>query len=65
MPTPIPHSFLRLNRRGGRGSRLVDFSFKNESNENAGVFLTLIETTEKVNNLKKLEESNDYFRDYL
>ena len=25
MPTPIPHSFLRLNRRGGRGSRLVDF----------------------------------------
>ena len=25
MLTPIPHSFLRLNRRGGRGSRLVDF----------------------------------------
>jgi len=22
---PIPHSFLRLNWRGGRGSRLMDF----------------------------------------
>jgi hypothetical protein len=25
MPTPVPHSFLRLNWRGGNGSRLVDF----------------------------------------
>ncbi|CAN5316134.1 hypothetical protein BH11BAC5_BH11BAC5_36580 [soil metagenome] len=25
MPTPSPHSFLRLNRRGGRGSKLVGF----------------------------------------
>ena len=25
MPTPIPHSLLRLNQRGGRGSKLVDF----------------------------------------
>ena len=32
---------------------------KNESNDTAGVFLTLIETTEKVNNLNKIKETND------
>ncbi len=38
------------------------FSFspvKDENDQTAGVFLTLIETTEKVNNLKKFTETND------
>ena len=34
-PTPIPHSFLRLNQCGGRGSRLVDFSLSSEKKKNS------------------------------
>lgn len=54
--------FVPIYREGALKDAYWTFSFspiKNESNQTAGVFLTLIETTEKVNNLKKLEESND------
>ncbi|MEO7309330.1 MAG: PAS domain S-box protein [Chitinophagaceae bacterium] len=51
-----------IYREGAMNDAYWTFSFspvKNESNDTAGVFLTLIETTEKVNNLKKLIEAND------
>ncbi|MCY7292505.1 MAG: PAS domain-containing protein, partial [Ferruginibacter sp.] len=54
--------FVPIFREGEMKDAYWTFSFspvKNESNQTAGVFLTLIETTEKVNNLKKLVESND------
>ena len=54
--------YVPIYRDGALKDAYWTFSFspvKNESNQTAGVFLTLIETTEKVNNLKKLEESND------
>ena len=54
--------FVPIYRDGEMKEAYWTFSFspiKNENNQIAGVFLTLIETTDKVNNLKKLEESND------
>ncbi len=54
--------FVPIYREGAMKDAYWTFSFspvKNESNETAGVFLTLIETTDKVNNLKKLIETND------
>ena len=54
--------FIPIYREGEMKDAYWTFSFspiKNEKNQTAGVFLTLIETTDKVNNLKKLEETND------
>ncbi len=54
--------FVPIYREGALKDAYWTFSFspvKNESNVTAGVFLTLIETTEKVNNLKNLIETND------
>ncbi len=54
--------FIPIYREGAMKEAYWTFSFspvKNESDQTAGVFLTLIETTEKVNNLKRSEESND------
>lgn len=53
---------IPIFRDGTMKDAYWSFSFsavKDESNQTAGVFLTLIETTEKVNNLKKLIETND------
>ncbi len=53
---------IPIYREGEMKDAYWTFSFspvKDESNQTAGVFLTLIETTEKVNNLKKLIEAND------
>ncbi len=54
--------YVPIYREGTLKDAYWTFSFspvKDESNKTAGVFLTLIETTEKFNNLKKIEESND------
>ncbi len=54
--------FVPIFREGEMKNAYWTFSFspvKNENNLTAGVFLTIIETTEKVNNLKKLIETND------
>ncbi|CAN5777416.1 hypothetical protein BH10BAC2_BH10BAC2_40220 [soil metagenome] len=54
--------YVPIYRDGALKDAYWTFSFspvKDESNNTAGVFLTLIETTEKFNSLKKLEESND------
>ena len=51
-----------IYREGEMKDAYWTFSFspvKDESNQTAGVFLTLIETTEKVKNLKKLIEANN------
>ncbi len=53
---------LELNRNGFLEECVFDFSYspiRLESGEVGGVLVTVIETTEKVHNLKKLAESND------
>jgi PAS domain S-box-containing protein len=55
---------IPIYRRGKIEDAYWTFSFSpinNESNQTTGVFLTLIETTEKVNNLKNLIETNDQY----
>ncbi len=53
---------IPIYREGTMKDAFWTFSFspvKDESDQTGGVFLTLIETTEKVNNLKKIIETNN------
>ncbi|MEO6549786.1 MAG: PAS domain S-box protein [Ferruginibacter sp.] len=61
-PVGFPDFILHLDRNGFVEECVFDFSYspiRLEDGEVGGVLVTVIETTEKVNNLKKLAESND------
>ncbi|MFS8082311.1 MAG: PAS domain S-box protein, partial [Ginsengibacter sp.] len=61
-PVGFPDFILQLDRNGFIEECVFDFSYspiRLEDGEVGGVLVTVIETTEKVNNLKKLAESKD------
>ncbi|MEO7393851.1 MAG: PAS domain-containing protein, partial [Chitinophagaceae bacterium] len=61
-PVGFPDFVLQLDRNGFVEECVFDFSYspiRLEDGEVGGVLVTVIETTEKVNNLKKLAESKD------
>ncbi|MEP6713401.1 MAG: hypothetical protein ABJA37_13325, partial [Ferruginibacter sp.] len=61
-PVGFPDFILQLDRNGFLEECVFDFSYspiRLEDGEVGGVLVTVIETTEKVNNFKKLAESND------
>ncbi|MEO5946346.1 MAG: PAS domain S-box protein [Chitinophagaceae bacterium] len=61
-PVGFPDFILHLDRNGFVEECFFDFSYspiRLEDGEVGGVLVTVIETTEKVNNFKKLAESND------
>ena len=61
-PIGFPDFILHLDRNGFIEECIFDFSYspiRLENGEVGGVLVTVIETTEKVNNFKKLTEVND------
>ncbi|MEO6612752.1 MAG: hypothetical protein ABIT05_08740, partial [Chitinophagaceae bacterium] len=61
-PVGFPDFILHLDRNGFVEECVFDFSYspiRLEDGEVGGVLVTVIETTEKVNNLKKIAESKD------
>ena len=62
IPVGFPDFILQLDRNGFVEECVFDFSYspiRLENDEVGGVLVTVIETTEKVNNYKKLLEIND------
>ncbi|MDQ3109178.1 MAG: PAS domain-containing protein [Bacteroidota bacterium] len=62
IPIGFPDFILHMDRNGFLEECVFDFSYspiRLEDGEVGGVLVTVIETTEKVNNFKKLTESNN------
>ncbi|MEO7121215.1 MAG: PAS domain-containing protein [Ginsengibacter sp.] len=67
-PVGFPDFILHLDRNGFIEECVFDFSYspiRLENGEVGGVLVTVIETTEKVNSIKQLKESEQRFRSLI